>query len=331
MTEKNLRKKVLAELTLQWKNGAGFWILQSIIKDYAREVNPKMSSYGYSSRLNPEEWDDLVGSLQQKTYHSLNEELGEYIYKTLKKKYERARAPKRRLMTNDEIEADIGNRSITADVRERLLALLDVWDAIDGAAPTIALAVEDMKTDLGKFIKDRQNVHTRVVNRQTNAIMSELAKQPVKKKQKTMDEIMEIWQAKYTWDTIQPIYKDMTYWANVSEVEKEDDWAYRVALRALWAKIKTYETETRDELTKRLFEECQDSVGMCAQGHLTRLANVLVGFDGSVAPQKESLQDRMVAISLLELDTELKIVQATKIMDEMNIPKEKQTAWLEAF
>lgn len=327
MTEKNLRKKVLAELILRWKNGAGYGILQSIIMDYAREVNPKLSSYGYSSRLNPEEWDHLVLSLQDKTYDSLKKELGEYIYKTLKTKYERARAPKRRLMTNDEIEADIGNRCIFREVRERLLALLDVWDAIDDAA----LAVEDMKTDLGKFIKDRQNVHTRIVNRQTNAIMSELAKQPVKKKQKTMDEIMEIWQAKYTWDTIQPIYKDMTYWGNESEVEKKDDWAYRVALRALWAKIKTYETETRDELTKRLFEECQDSVGMCAQGHLTRLANVLVGFDGSVAPQKESLQDRMAAISLLELDTELKIVEATKIMDEMNVPKEERTAWLEAF
>jgi hypothetical protein len=58
---------------------------------------------------------------------------------------------------------------------------------------------------------------------------------------------------------------------------------------------------------------------------------VLVGFDGSVAPQKESLQDRMAAISLLELDTELKIVEATKIMDEMNVPKEERTAWLEAF
>ena len=331
MTEKNLRKKVLAELTLQWRNGAGFMTLYLIIVDYAREVNPKRSSYGYSSRLNPKEWDDLVVSLLNKTHESLYKELGEYIYKTLKTKYERARAPKRRLMTNNEIEADIENRCIFREVHERLLALLDVWDAIDDAAPRAALAVEDMKTDLGKFIKDRQNVHTRIVNRQTNAIMSELAKQPVKKKQKTMDEIIEIWQAKYTWDTIQPIYKDMTYWGNVSEVEKEDDWAYRVALRALWAKIKTYETETRDELTKRLFEECQDSVGMCAQGHLTRLANVLVGFDGSVAPQKESLQDRMAAISLLELDTELKIVEATKIMDEMNVPKEERTAWLEAF
>jgi len=327
MTEKNLKKKVFAELILRWKNGEGEGPLLRIIMNYVWEVNPKLSSYRYSSRLNPEEWDHLVVSLRDKTHDSLKKELGEYIYKTLKTKYERARAPKRRLMTNDEIEADIGNRAIYNEVRERLLALLDVWDFIDNAA----LAVEDMKTDLGKFIKDRQNVHTRIVNRQTNAIMSELAKQPVKKKQKTMDEIIEIWQAKYTWDTIQPIYKDMTYWGNVSEVEKEDDWAYRVALRALWAKIKTYETETRDELTKRLFEECQDSVGMCAQGHLTRLANVLVGFDGSVAPQKESLQDRMAAISLLELDTELKIVEATKIMDEMNVPKEERTAWLEAF
>jgi hypothetical protein len=39
----------------------------------------------------------------------------------------------------------------------------------------------------------------------------------------------------------------------------------------------------------------------------------------------------MAAISLLDLDTEVKITQATKVMDEMNVPQIERSAWLEAF
>jgi hypothetical protein len=65
---------------------------------------------------------------------------------------------------------------------------------------------------------------------------------------------------------------------------------------------------------------------------MTRLANVLVGFDATIVVVKsESLQDRMAAISVLDLDTELKIAQATKVMDELLMPIQERAAWLDAF
>jgi hypothetical protein len=39
----------------------------------------------------------------------------------------------------------------------------------------------------------------------------------------------------------------------------------------------------------------------------------------------------MAAISILEIDDSEKIVQAKKVMDEMNIPENERSAWLDAF
>jgi len=326
MNEKNLKKKVLSEIMTQWKNGAPFYILRNIIYDYAEEINPKLSSYGYSSRLNPAEWDELVVSLIEKTQSALQKEVEEAIYKGLKDKYERIRLKKPRLMTNDEIHEDINSRGCFYSVKDRLYGLLDIWDVMDEALAVI----EDQNTDLGKFVGDRQNVHTRVVNRQTDAALASLSTVSVKKKQQTLDEIMACWRETYSWDDIHPLYKDMKYWGTVSEVIKKDDYAYRNALRSLWAKIKTYEGDLRKELETRLFEECKDSVGMCAQGHLSRLGNVLVGYV-EMEVVKESFQDKMVAISIKDVDDWVKIAEANKIMDDMKMPEEQRTAWLEAF
>lgn len=326
ITEKNYKKKIFSEVMTQWKNGANYFTITTIINNYAEEINPQLSSYGYSSRLNPEEWDALVDSLITKTYIAFKNEVEDAIYKTLKNKYERMRAAKPRLMTNNQIHDDIRKNGAFYSVKDRLFDILDVWDVIDEAAAVI----EDQKTNLGKFVNDRQNVHTRFVNRQTDAALAALSKVVVKKKQQTLDEIISCWREKYMWDDIQPLFKDMTYWGGVSEVIKEDDYAYRVTLRALWAKIKTYEGDIRKELEARLFEECRDSVGMCAQGHLSRLGNVFVGFE-ETGPVILSFQDKMAAISLQDVDESVKIAEATKIMDEMKMPHEERNAWLEAF
>lgn len=330
MTKEISKKQLLSELILRWKNGEEPRSFFTLIRYYAISVNPSLSEYGYSSRLSPEEWDKLIISRIDMTYTKIKTEFQEMIFTTLKSKYERARAQIPRRMTNTMIDKDIAERGCFYEVKDRLYILLHHWDILDEAKALI----EDQKMHLGKFVSDKQNVHTRVVNRQTNTILGELAKVEVKKKQRTLDEIMICWQEKYSHTEIGPVFKDMTYWGNKSEIEEENDWAYRNALRSLWAKIKTYPTELRIELEKRLFEECSDSVGKCAQGHITRLANVMVGFDESITHKEsksETFQDKMAAISILEIDDSEKIVQAKKVMDEMNIPENERSAWLDAF
>ena len=97
---------------------------------------------------------------------------------------------------------------------------------------------------------------------------------------------------------------------------------------------KVEDTDTRLELLKRAFEECYESNGMCCDGHISRLCNVLVGFDETFAPPVpfgEILQAKMAAISLLEVETEEKIRQATAFFNEFAVPEAERTAWLDAF
>ena len=323
MKQKNMKSKFINELIVHWQNGASQANISDMILDFSDSITPNIKDYGYSKAFRSEDFDTLLRRLSYNTYLEISKEFEDIIVSTLKRKFERRLETGR--MTMYAIYRDIRKYGLFAEAKERLYDLADVWQEIIDMKE-----IAKEKTGLAYFVNDKQNVHTTVITTQTNTMMDDLAKQPVKKKQRTLDEILTCWQI-YTWAEIEPVYKDMKYWGDMSDVIVPNDFAYRVALRALWAKIKTYDPEIRDELIKRLFEECRDSVEMCAQGHLTRLANVLVGFDATAAPQKESLQEKMAAISILDLGTELKIAEATKIMDDMNMSLEERVAWLEAF
>jgi hypothetical protein len=188
--------------------------------------------------------------------------------------------------------------------------------------------------ELQAFTQDNQNVHTKVVSDTMNDGINILNAIPVPKNQKTLDEIMTAFTNELGYTNVHAIYDDMKKWGKVSEIYKKDDYLYRQSLRGLWAKINTYSGDIRKELLKRLYEECQESVDMCATGHISRLTNVLVGFDEAFKPvisMEEQFQNAMAKISLTDCFPEEKVAMAQKIMEEMNIPLESRQVWLDAF
>jgi hypothetical protein len=73
---------------------------------------------------------------------------------------------------------------------------------------------------------------------------------------------------------------------------------------------------------------------MCCDGHISRICNVLVGFDEAFQPPVstgEVLQNRMSAIAALEIADEEKVRRATNVLNELKIPDDQRSAWLEAF
>jgi len=92
--------------------------------------------------------------------------------------------------------------------------------------------------------------------------------------------------------------------------------------------------ETKNEIYKRIFEECNESVGMCCDGHISRLCNVLVGFDDAFKPPVpigELIQNEMAKIAMSEADIDEKVRQAVAFFTEHNVPEDDRLAWLEAF
>jgi hypothetical protein len=197
------------------------------------------------------------------------------------------------------------------------------WYLRERIAPT-AHAV----TDLQRLALDTQNVHTKDVNVQTSAGIEYLLKTEVPEDQQTLAEIDQVWNYPDKKRTL----RDMKRWYETETCVKEQDALYKHMLDGLWTRIKAH--KERDELTTRLWEEARESVNMCCQGHLSRLANVLVGFTDEVkaeVPVGEIIQQKIAAIAAKEIGVEYKVCEAWAVFEELKVPMEERDAWIEAF
>lgn len=192
---------------------------------------------------------------------------------------------------------------------------------------------------LAAIAQDSQNVHTRYVSQQTNQSTEILVRLRMRSntEMRTPDWFASRWliRAYGTWANVSRVVNDMYIWYNKRTCRRDNDYLYRFVLDGLFLRVKAVRDEDlRGELYKRTFEECFESVGMCCEGHISRLCNVLVGFDDAFAPPipfGELLQNKMSAIAGLDVSTEEKIRQATEFFNEFAVPEVERTAWLEAF
>ncbi len=131
------------------------------------------------------------------------------------------------------------------------------------------------------------------------------------------------------------VSSDINKWFNTKTCRAKDDNLYRKLLRGLVALIISEKDEERkSEMYRRCWEECNESVGMCCEGHISRLCNVLVGFDEAFQPPVsfgEILQSKMATIAGMDVTEEEKRKLATAFFDEHKTPEADRTAWLDAF
>ncbi len=211
------------------------------------------------------------------------------------------------------------------------------WKLIDRLPRWRALYVGkvELEDTMHHIAKDRQNIHTRVVQAKTNDGIKLLESHPIPNSQKTLNEIKDAWMKIKIPKLVEKVIEDMKSWGSKDTVMHATENKYKSVLRGLWAKIKSFDDEeVKEELVKRLWEECKESVGMCADGHLGRLVNVLVGFDetfkGNVSPM-ETFQNSIALLAESDAPLEVKIAQATNLMDEAGIPQSERIAWIEAL
>ena len=189
---------------------------------------------------------------------------------------------------------------------------------------------------LDALARDPQNVHTQAVSAQTNASTEKLLEAIVPEDQQTEKSIVRAWVISVPcgWNRMLITIRDVNTWFTTKTCRAPDDALYRRMLRGLVAIINRTDEEQRAELYKRLWEECNESVGMCCEGHISRLCNVLVGFDDAFQPAialGELMQQKMAAISGLDVPEEEKRRQANQWFDEHAVPEADRAAWLDAF
>jgi hypothetical protein len=217
----------------------------------------------------------------------------------------------------------------------------------NGAAPNLLGALPPQPqlvppppraNNLQAIARDAQNVHTAVVAEQTNKGLEKLLDAAKNAKpMRAPDWFAAKWLPRTygRWDRVVRVVNDMHQWYNRAYCKENNDWLYRRALDGLYITLKGItDADLQLELFKRAFEECEESVAMCCEGHISRLCNVMVGFDDAFAPPVpfgEILQNKMAAIAALEVETEEKVKQATAFFNEFAVPEAERVAWLEAF
>jgi hypothetical protein len=188
---------------------------------------------------------------------------------------------------------------------------------------------------LRAIAQDNQNVHTNEVATVTENLIKLLLTERIPADQRTLQELTVIFSKICPIDRMSQLLatlSDMNLWYEKNTCIKAGDALYRHLLDAVLVKIES--SPHKISLYKRAYEETSESVGLCCQGHLSRLVNIFSGFDSEfVSPvsNKELLQEKMARIAGTEASMEVKIARAQDTLVELQIPREEWNSWIGAL
>jgi len=196
------------------------------------------------------------------------------------------------------------------------------------------MAVAAIVPDLQRLAEDRQNVHTAAVTRQTKEGEERLLATPTDGRQVGL-RILRVFSCRAgTLRDVMYVMNDVNDWYSRSAIREPGDRLYGRLLEGLWALIDKQPHAVRGELITRLWEEMSESVGLCTEGHISRLVNVMVGFDDNFKPPVslgEVLQAKIAAIAAMDIPVTGKLSQARAAMTELGLSASEQAPWLEAL
>lgn len=187
--------------------------------------------------------------------------------------------------------------------------------------------------ELARFARDGQNVHTHVAVKQTKEIVARLTKIPVPDEYKwssgsvkTPGEIMTECKISQSagWQL-------MSQYAQAVSIYDMGAGIYGKVLDSVWQYIKG--SPDKADLCKILKQEMEDNIGMCAQGNLTRICNILAGYMEGVG-STESLAERLGRLmpGLMSVpDQKERVRQAVNLLKETGAPREEWDDWIGAL
>ena len=195
-----------------------------------------------------------------------------------------------------------------------------------------ARAAANPNENMGAFAQDRQNVHTTAAVKQIkhniNVIRGifvppEYRWNP-KATSKTFKEIV------YECDlTPKGNWQFASYYCNNAQIYDLEPGIFGIMTDGVWQFIR--DSPDKVCLTKILKTELEDNIGMCAQGNLSRICNVLSGYLEGIG-QKESIATILGREfpKLMEIDLEAnRIREGERILRENNVPEAEWEVWLD--
>jgi hypothetical protein len=184
--------------------------------------------------------------------------------------------------------------------------------------------------ELAQLAQDRQNVHTAVVVQKVKETVQKVLQIPVPPEYqtetlKTSGEII-----------LECGLSKKAAWQMMAKYCQDDDiydlgyGIYGKVLNSVWQFIKA--SPDSEGLKRILKSEMEDNIGMCAQGNLSRLCNILSGYlegiNMDVKSKNETIGERLAP--LMEIDNIAERAAAgLVILEELDVPAEEHDIWLQ--
>lgn len=202
----------------------------------------------------------------------------------------------------------------------------------------VAQAGRNVRIPVGRLqgiANDNQNVHTREMVEQTKDIVNKIRAIPVP--------VDYQWNVRTVSKTPGEIIMNCVIGINACRIMMDkytlsDDiyemggGIYGKVLDGIWQYIKN--SKDKEDLCKILGQELKDNVGMCLQGNLSRLCNVLAGYMEGIGSQEsiaEILGREFAKLMEIE-DVEERKAKGNKILDDNNvIDPETREEWVGAL
>ena len=186
--------------------------------------------------------------------------------------------------------------------------------------------------NLGAFARDTQSTHRSSVQDGTRKAIPVLIARPVDATQETLTEILIAFD-----DRTAVRFSDRAKEQCVMEITNDyyNTGAFNVAygdvLDRIWMYIKIH--AERKQLIRRLAQEVIEGVGMCENGKMTHLVNVLYAYDQEItallqneAPPREAFQAKFA--TLLNRPVSERAAAAEEIFNDYRIPEAERQTWL---
>ena len=179
--------------------------------------------------------------------------------------------------------------------------------------------------ELGKFSADLQNVHTTAAVNNTNTILDKILKIEVPADYKWNMETVSKTPGEVISEcrlSIRAANTMMSKYTSSANVYNLGSGAYGRVLDCVWQYVRNSKDKT--DLCAIFKVELEDNIGMCEQGNLSRLANVLSGYlddVGCIGGHAEELGREFP--KLWEIDDEdERVEEGNKILDRLKIADE---------
>lgn len=188
--------------------------------------------------------------------------------------------------------------------------------------------------ELAAFAADNQNVHTAQSVKLTKDVVARVLKIAVAKEYQWNRKTVSRTPAEIIWAcnlSPQVAMQMMQKYCAADNVYEMGAGIYGKVLDGVYAYIKS--SPDKKDLYKILRAELTDNLGMCAQGNLTRLCNVLAGYLEGIGSQ-ESPADRLgrELPKLMDIEDEARRMDVARgVLRDSGLPEAEWAPWLEAL